>query len=66
MAELLTIGDLARRPDFEGFSQQQISYAIQEYRIEPRQRAGIIRLFSESQVATILSALHRITKSTRL
>ena len=59
MPTLFTIGDLTRRAAFDGIRQQQISYAIREYRIEPRQRAGIIRLFSEDQIPTILAALRR-------
>ena len=56
---LLTIGDIARLCRVR---LHQAKYAIQEYRIEPRQRAGIIRLWSVEDLPHIQSALNRIAE----
>lgn len=53
---LLTIGDIAREC---GVQQHIVKYAIASYSIEPRQRAGIIRLWSRDQLDEIKSALKR-------
>ena len=55
--ELLTLGQLARRFDV---STHQLKYAVDQYRIEPVMRAGIIRLWSEDAIPLIKSALDRI------
>lgn len=53
----LTVRDVARalrEPT------HRVVYAIREYRIDPVQRAGIIRLFSSDQLPTIASAVKRV------
>lgn len=54
----LTIRDLAQR--FPGYRIHQIKYAVEEYGIDPRARCGIIRLWSEEDIARIAAALKRI------
>lgn len=58
--QLVTTGDIARQT---GASVAQINYAINAYRIEPAQRAGIIRLYDEHGVAAIRSALRRVANN---
>ena len=55
--KLYTIGDIARA---EGIPKCRIEYAIEQYRITETQRGGIIRLYDESKVAAIRSAVARI------
>lgn len=59
----LTIGDLCREPELEGYSRRQLEYAIREHGVEPVGRAGIIRLFSRSQIPVIKTALRHTTKA---
>ena len=54
---LSTIGDIAR---MLGVTPARVSYAIQTYRIEPTQRAGILRMYDETKIEAIRSALRRI------
>jgi hypothetical protein len=54
---LLTIRDIAREC---GVKTHRAKYAVDQYEIEPRQRAGIIRLWSTDQLPLIQSALNRI------
>ena len=54
---LLTIGEIAK---LERIPAHRISYAIEQYHVEPVQRAGIIRLYDEPGIAAIRSALRRI------
>lgn len=54
---LLTVGAIARRT---GQPLHRVRYAIDAYRIEPVQRAGILRLFSSDDLARIQSAMKRI------
>lgn len=54
---LLTIRDAARRL---GVQVHRLRYAIDELDIQPKQRAGIIRLFGEDQLEQMRSALRRI------
>lgn len=61
--QLLTIGDLAHHERFRGYSRRQIDYAIQEHRIDPVGRLGIIRAFSMNQIPVILSALRRTART---
>ena len=56
--DLLTVGDLAR--EF-GVPIHKLKYAIEVYRIEPRQRAGILRLWSRDDLPAVRSALSRIS-----
>jgi hypothetical protein len=58
LPEFLTIRDVASAC---GVRMHQAKYAVDEYSIEPRQRAGIIRLFHRDQLPTIKSALARIS-----
>ena len=56
---LLTLGDVARAC---GVPPHRAKYAIAEYGIEPRQRAGILRLWAPEQVAAVRAALIRISR----
>ena len=60
--ELKTVGDIARE---EGVPAHRVAYAIETYRIEPTQRAGILRLYDESKIVVIHSALRRIAGRSR-
>ncbi len=60
-SELKTVGDIARD---EGIPPHRVAYAIETYRIEPTQRAGILRLYDASKIVTIRSALRRIADRT--
>jgi hypothetical protein len=53
---LLTVGALAREL---GEPLHRIKYCIDAYRIEPTQRAGVLRLFSRDDLPRIKSALAR-------
>ena len=57
--DLLTIGDIARDPQFVGYTKRQIEYAIDTHRIDPIRRVGIIRAFGVNQLSLILSAVRR-------
>ncbi len=57
--ELYILGDLARDERFREFTRRQIEYAIQEHKIKPARRVGIIRAFGEHQLPLILSAVRR-------
>lgn len=59
LRELKTVGDVARG---EGVPAHRVAYAIETYHIEPTQRAGILRLYDESKIVVIRSALRRIAK----
>lgn len=54
--ELLTLTEIARRLNEVP---HRVRYAIERYPVQPVQRAGIIRLFSEDQLPQIESALRR-------
>ena len=54
---LLTLADVARLLNER---LNRVKYAVDEYRIEPRQRAGIIRLWHPDDVPAIRAALTRI------
>jgi hypothetical protein len=56
-ADLLTLGDISRA---FGVRQHVAAYAIREYDIAPRQRAGIIRLWGRDQLSEIKSAILRV------
>lgn len=53
---LLTVGEIAKEI---GEPLYRVKYAIDAYRIEPIQRAGIIRLFSREDIPRIKSAITR-------
>ena len=55
--ELLTLGQIARELNYP---LHRLKYAIDAYRVEPTQRAGIIRLFSRQDLPRIKSILNRI------
>lgn len=55
--QLFTVGQLADR---FGVSNHQLKYAIDQYRIEPTTRVGIIRVWSEEKIPQIRNALDRI------
>lgn len=63
VAQMFTLGDLARDERFREYSRRQIEYAIQEHRIEPAGRVGIIRVWSEDTIPRIKSALVRIAQN---
>ena len=58
-SELLTLGQVARAC---GVAPHRVKYAVAEYRIEPRQRAGILRLWAPDQLAAVKAALSRIAR----
>lgn len=53
----LTVRDVARQLREPT---HRVVYALREYRIDPAQRAGIIRLFTPDQLATIAAAVKRV------
>ena len=57
MADLLTTGQIARAI---GAPRPAVDYAIEKGGIQARARAGIIRLFSQDQVAAIEAVLSTI------
>lgn len=57
--ELLTVGAIARAT---GQPLHKVRYAIDAYRIEPIQRAGILRLYSPDDLPRIRSAMIRISE----
>lgn len=54
--KFLTIGDISQITDH---SISQVKHAVGRDRIEPRQRAGIIRLWSTDDLPAIRAALRR-------
>jgi hypothetical protein len=58
LPDLLTTGDLHRL--FPSIPKQRIAYALDIEHIEPKQRAGIIRLYAKGDLARIKSALIRV------
>lgn len=59
-SQLLTLGQLAERLDV---STHRLKYAIDQYRIAPATRVGIIRVWSEDAIPLIQSALSRIASN---
>ena len=61
---MVTTGDIAQQT---GFDRDSVNYAIRKTGIEPVGRAGIVRLFSDSAVATVRDflATRRRTGATR-
>jgi len=59
---LLTLGQLANRL---GVSTHRLKYAIDQYRIAPVSRVGIIRVWSDDSIPLIRSALARIASNKR-
>ena len=54
---LLTLGQLAERLNA---STHRVKYAVDQYRIAPVTRVGILRVWSEDSLPLIKSALDRI------
>lgn len=54
---MLTLGQLAQRLDV---STHRLKYAVDQYRITPTTRVGILRVWSEDAIPLIQSALARI------
>jgi hypothetical protein len=63
MPNLLTIGDVAAAC---GVKIHVARYAVAEYRIEPYQRVGIVRVWHPDQLPEIKSALQRIADRRRV
>ena len=59
-AALLTIRDLAREC---GTRVHRVRYAVAEHNIEPRQRAGIVRLWSRDQIPAVRAALVLVVRN---
>ena len=57
MATMVTTGQIAKDV---GVHRSKIDYAIEKAGIQPRGRAGIIRLFSTDQISVIEAALATI------
>ena len=55
--EFVTVGQIAQRL---GISLHQAKYAIETYRIKPRMRIGITRVWSEEDLPRIKSAVARV------
>ena len=58
----LTVGEIARRL---GYPLHRVQYVIRSRNIEPQQRAGNARVFSESDLQFIGSVLRRIDAEQR-
>ena len=57
MSHLFTVSQIA---DQLGEPPQRVAYIVRKHRLKPRQRIGIIRLFSEEQVEAIKQDLYNI------
>ncbi|AQT69203.1 hypothetical protein STSP2_02390 [Anaerohalosphaera lusitana] len=57
MSDLHTVSQIA---DLFGEPPQRVAYIIRKYRIKPRQRVGITRLFDEAQLPVIKQGLYGI------
>ena len=60
--DLLTLGQIARRL---GVPAHRLKYAIEEYRIDPVRRIGVLRVWSEDDISRMVSALRRIESRRR-
>lgn len=60
--QLLTLGQLAERL---GVATHQLKYALEQYRIEPVRRVGILRCWSDDDLPRIRSALARVAANRR-
>ena len=58
--DLMTLGQIARRLDQPI---HRVKYAIERYRIEPTQRAGILRLWNEDGLARIERSVRRLSSA---
>ena len=57
MENLVTLGEIARRM---GVRRSRVDYAVEKAGIQERGRAGILRLFSASQIPVIEAALSTV------
>ena len=57
MENLVTLGEIARRM---GVRRSRVDYAVEKAGIQERGRAGILRLFSTSQIPVIEAALSTV------
>ena len=57
MAELLTIGDIARQL---GIARSRLDYAVAKVGIRERGRAGILRLYGHDQIPSMRAALESV------
>jgi DNA-binding transcriptional MerR regulator len=57
---LMTIGEIAERLDV---SMHRLKYAIDQYKITPDRRVGIIRVWSEHKLPLIENALAKIAEN---
>ncbi|MDD5457844.1 MAG: hypothetical protein PHF37_00400 [Phycisphaerae bacterium] len=57
MSDLLTVSQIAER---FGEPPQRVAYIIRKFRIKPKTRIGIIRLFEDKQVVAIKEGLYGI------
>ena len=57
--ELLTLRDIEKET---GVTRKQLAYAADTYGIEPRQRAGMVKLFAREDVARIIAAVKRVAE----
>lgn len=60
LPRLLTIGEIAERLDV---SMHRLKYAIDQYKIVPDRRVGIIRVWSEDKLPLIERALAKIAEN---
>ncbi len=61
--ETLTLQQIAEAAQAAGepwLDRRRLAYACEAYRIEPVQRAGMVRLFARSDVPRILAAARRV------
>ena len=61
-SDFLTLGQLAERL---GVSSHRLKYPIYQYRVKPRFRIGITRVWSEDDLPRIRSALNRVASNRR-
>ena len=57
MAELMTLGDIAREL---GVARSRLGYAVEKVGLQERGRAGILRLFSRDQIPAMRAALETV------
>lgn len=57
LPSIFTLRELAR---VVGKPVWQLNYALDVYDVQPRRRAGIVRLFDRDQLPEILAALSRV------
>jgi hypothetical protein len=61
--ETVTLKQIAEEAHAAGepwLDRRRLAYACEAYRIEPVQRAGMVRLFARADVSRILSAARRV------